>query len=298
MKIKTRRYHIYYYLRILLFMASLLPRTISLALAAFLGRIAFRVLPKYRDMAIDNLNRSLGDNPQKNNKIAKDVFINLAKNGADWVKVNSLSKKTIKSLVTREEGKEYLDNAMAKGNGLIFLASHFGNWEFLLTYLAITGYNGSVIARRLYFHKYDELINRMRARFNTGIIYRDESPKKILRVLRDGKPLGMLADQNVESVDGVFVDLFGRPAYTPTAPARLAITTGVDILPSFMIRNKDNTYKLVIEKPVTFDKTGNKEEDVKRCTQAWTDVFEKYVREYPEQWVWLHNRWKTQPGQK
>jgi KDO2-lipid IV(A) lauroyltransferase len=165
-------------------------------------------------------------------------------------------------------------------------------------FIKLKGYEGGVIARRLYFHKYDKFIVNLRRRFDVPIIYRDESPKKILKVLKDGGVLGILADQDMDSVDGVFVDFFGRSAYTPTAPVKLGMVTGADLLPAFMIRKKDNTFKLMIEKPIEIPEEKGTDEDVKRYTQAWTDVLEKYIKKYPDQWVWLHPRWKTRPTAK
>ncbi len=293
MKIKTRRYYIYYITKILFFLIGLVPRSVSLVIADLLGKMAFIFLGKFRRIALSNLNDVFSDDHQRNARIARDVFRNLAKNGADWIKLTSFSEKDVKDLVTEAYGFEYLDEVLAKGKGAIVLGSHFGNWELLSIYVKVRGHEGAVIGRRMYFHKYDKFVTRLRTRFGAGLIYRDESPKKILRILKKGQVLGMLADQDVSSVEGVFVDFFGKPAYTPTAPVKLGMATGAGLVPAFMIRKPDNTYKMIIEKPISLLPGEDKEEDVRRYTQLWTDVLEKYVREYPEQWVWLHSRWKT-----
>jgi len=296
MKIKTRRYYIYYAAKISLYIVRLVPRNISLMAADLMGRAAFKFLDKYRDKTVSNLDEVFSDDHEANLRIARDVFRNLAKNGADWIKMSALSKEGVSRLVTETEGLENLDGALAKGKGVIIAASHFGNWELMPIFIKLRGHYGEVIARRLYFHKYDEFITGLRRRFGVPIIYRDESPKKILKVLKDGGILGILADQDVDSIDGVFVDFFGKPAYTPTAPVKLGMATGAPLIPAFMIRKNDNTFKLVVEKPITIPGEKGSEEEVKKYTQAWTDVLEKYVRRYPEQWVWLHPRWKTKPG--
>jgi len=108
----------------------------------------------------------------------------------------------------------------------------------------------------------------------------------------------VLADQDMDSVDGVFVDFFGKPAYTPKAPAKLVMASGASMVPIFMIRKKDNTYKMVIEKPILPDETGDREQQIKEYTQGYSSILEKYVREYPEQWVWVHSRWKSRPDDK
>jgi len=296
MKIKTRRYYIYYSAKVLFYIIKLIPRQISIVISDFLGRKAFRLLKKHRDITLSNLNGVFGDDPKKNVRIAEDVFRNIAKNGADWVRFLSYKKKDISRLVTEVDGIENLDQAIKEGKGVILLASHFGNWELLSIYLYSHGYTGAIIVKRLYFHKYDKLINRLRKRFGANIIYRDESPKKILKVLKNGGMLGILADQDMDSVEGIFVDFFGKPAYTPVAPVKLGMVTEANLVPAFMIRKPDNTYKLVIEKPMALVSEGDKERSIRKYTQAWTSILEKYVREYPDQWVWMHSRWKNQPS--
>jgi len=275
---------------------NLIPLKVSMAIADFLGKMAFRIVGKHREIAISNLDTVLKGDHASNARIAKRVFSNLAKNGAEWIKLSSLEPNRIDDLVTEFQGAEFLDDALSEGKGAVILGFHFGNWEMLGIYLRHKGYDGAVIVRRIYFHKYDKIITNMRRRFSVQGIYRDESPKKMLRVLKNGGVLGVLADQDVDSVDGVFVDFFGKPAYTPTAPVKLAMTAKAKIIPAFVIRKPDNTHKIVLEKPIDPVSENKTEEDVKRYTQAWTDVLEKYVRQYPEQWVWVHRRWKTQVG--
>ncbi len=293
MKIKTRRYYIYYFSRILFFLLRFIPLKVSLVIADALGRMAFNFLDKYREIAVSNLDEVFSKDHEQNVRIAKGVFSNLAKSGAEWIKIPSLNKKNIDDLVTEIEGIDRLEEALARGKGVIIMASHFGNWELLLSCLTLKGYTGVVIAKRLYFYKYDEFISDMRNKTGVRILYRDESPKKALKVLKEGGMLGVLADQDVDSVEGVFVDFFGKQAYTPVGPVKLGLVTGASIVPSFMIRKGDNTFKLVLEEPIVLSRGENTEDDIKRYTQEWTDVLEKYVRQYPEQWVWLHQRWKT-----
>ncbi len=293
MKIKTRRYYIYCLVRIAFFLLNLIPLKISLAAAGFLGKRAFRLLRKYREIAVANLDAVFSSDHDSNVRIAECVFENLAKNGAEWIKLASLDPERLGEVVTEFEGGQHLDEALSGGKGAIVLGFHFGNWELLGMYLRHRGYEGDAIVRRIYFHKYDKFVADMRHRFGVNGIYRDDSPKKMLRVLRNGEVLGVLADQDVDSVDGVFVDFFGRPAYTPTAPVKLAMAAKTKIVPAFVIRKPDNTHKIILERPIDVSAAKSGEEEVKRYTGEWTGVLERYVREYPEQWVWLHRRWKT-----
>ena len=295
MKIKTYRYYIYYLVRFFFYLVRLVPRNISLFIAGLMGKASFRMFGKLRDTAVDNLDQSFAGKHEANVRTAEGVFVSLAKSWADWTKMTSFSGEQIRGLVSEVQGMENLEKALEKGKGVIGLGSHFGNWELLLIYLSTQGYKGAVVGRRICFHKYDKFITGLRSRFGTPVIYRDESPKKMLRVLKDGGILGILADQDVKSVDGVFVDFFGRAAYTPTAPVKLSLATGAPIVPGFMIRKPDNSYKMVWEKSVEFTPGKDKAEDVLRYTQAWTRVLESYIRKYPDQWVWIHRRWKTRP---
>ncbi len=297
MKIKTRRYYIYYMLKMGIFLARFIPRDAGIVIADFAGRVVFRVLEKFRNIAISNLNQAFSSDHQRNRLIARDVFRNLAKTGVDWIKLSSFSGEDIDGLVTEISGGEYLDRVLSEGRGAILLASHFGNWELLSFYLSVKGYKGCVVAKRIYFYKYDKFITRLRNRFGVNVVYRDESPKRLLKTLKRNEILGMLADQDVDSVEGIFVDFFGKPTYTPTAPAKLKMSSGAGLIPVFTIRKPDNTYKIVMEEPLALSLSGNREKDVKLYTQAWTDVLERYIRQYPEQWAWIHRRWKTKPHQ-
>jgi len=293
MKIKTRRYHIYYWAKFFLGVGSLIPLRVSLPIASFLGKVASRVVPKYRQIAVDNLNMVFSDNQAENVKIAENVFSNLAKNGAEWVKLSVMDPKEFDRVVTETEGLERLDKVLAAGRGAVVLGFHFGNWEMLGFALRSRGYPGALVARRIYFHKYDKFVNRLREKFDARVIYREESPKRMLRELKSGGVLGILADQDIDSVGGTFVDFFSKKAYTPQAPVKIAMAAKTQIVPIFIVRKKDNTHKLVVEDVIDVTGCENTEENVTHFTQGWTSLLEKYVRKYPEQWVWMHRRWKT-----
>jgi KDO2-lipid IV(A) lauroyltransferase len=114
----------------------------------------------------------------------------------------------------------------------------------------------------------------------------------MLRILKNNELLGILPDQDTDKVDGIFVDFLGQQAYTPTGPVSLALATGASIVPCFIVRKKSKHY-LYIEKPLELEVTGNKEADIRINTEKWSYIFEKYIREYPDQWVWMHKRWNT-----
>ena len=294
-KVKYRRYYIYYLLRVAIFFVSLLPLRVSLVIADLFGKMAFAVLPKYRKVAIDNLNEAFGPDDVRSAKIARKLFSNLVKNGAEWIKLAAIAPSDLGKIVTEDEGLKNLDEGLRGGKGVIVLAFHFGNWEITGMYLRYKGYPGQTIVRRLYFHKYDKLINRVRKHFDVHVIYRDESPKKMLKVLKSNGIMGIVPDQDIDSIEGTFVSFFGRSTYTPTAPVKLAMASGAKIVPVFVVRKEDGTHKLFADKVIDVSSATKSEEDVRKYTQEWSDVLERFVRQYPDQWVWVHERWKTQP---
>lgn len=294
MKIKTRRYYIYYIARIAVFLINLLPIRLVSKVAFYLGRIGYLILKKQRVTTLDNLRSCFKDKTDSEiERIARDVFSNIARNFAEFVSISKINKKNI-GLWVRSHGLERIDETLKGGKGGIIMASHFGNWELLAAYLRIKGYRGPVIARKIYFHKFNDLLMKLRSVHGLDIMYRDESPKTILKILKGNGLIGMLADQDIDNVEGVFVDFFGRPAYTPTAPVKFAMASGAPILPCFMIR-KGNRYDFAVEDPIYVEKSSDREDTVKNFTQKWSSVLESYIRRYPEQWVWMHRRWKTKP---
>jgi len=295
MKNKKRRYVIYYLALVCGGILYFLPNRLSLAVGRALGRISFRILPKYRKTTIENLRSVFGsERSQKEiDRIALKVFENLGMNGVEFIKLPRLSKGNIDEKVTLENS-ERLDKALRAGKGVIVLTAHFGNWEYVGAALRLKGYEGTVVVRRIYFEKYDIMLNRLRRSNDVRVIYRDESPKKALRVLKDNKILGIVADQDVDSVSGVFVNFLGKSAYTPAGPVLLAKASGARLVPCLDVR-ANGRHRLIVEEPIELEETSDKERDIRVNTQKWSDVIERYIRMFPEQWVWMHRRWKTRP---
>lgn len=294
MKFKLRRYYLYYAARIFAFLLRLLPLGVALYIADVFGTLAFYTLSKYRRIALENLTSALGKEKtaRELNRIARNVFRNFAKNGVELINFTKLNEKNIDSFVDIKN-IDILKGALDKGKGVIIATGHLGNWELLAVTISLKGYKGAVVGRRIYFDKYDSYLNGIRRNKGVKVIYRDESPKNMLRVLKDNGILGILADQDVDSVNGVFVNFFGRPAYTPAGPAALARASGAVLLPGFIVR-ENGRHVLMFEDPIKLSETGDKDKDIVIDTQKYSDVLEAYVRRYPELWVWVHRRWKTE----
>jgi len=294
MKIKTRRYYIYYLALSAGFFVCILPLRFGLYLAQLAGKIGFRLLGRERRTAVGNLRIAF---PEKSgseiNKIAERAFINLCKNGIEFLNTYKLNKQNIKQWVD-EKGFENVDRSLERGKGTLLVACHLGNWELIPFCFAFRGYASTIIVRQLYFYKYENIVNRVRRSKGVKIMYRDESPRKILRILKNNESIGMLADQDMDSLEGVFVDFFGKPTYTLVAPIAIGLATGTPILPCFMFR-ENGKHKFVIESPLEIEQGKDKAETIKINVQKWSRLLESYVRRYPDQWVWIHKRWKTQP---
>lgn len=296
MRFKYRRYYLYYIARIAAFKFYIMPLSIGLYLAGIIGWLVFIVLSKYRRIAIRNLKDAFGKEKTEGEirAIARRVFVNLCKNAVELVNFPKINKANLDRFV-RIVNINILNSALARGKGAIIITGHFGNWELLALSIRLKGYEGAVIGRRIYFDKYDKFLNGFRRVHDVDIVYRGESPKKVLRLLKDNKVVGILADQDVDSVDGVFVNFFRVPAYTPSGPVLLAKASGAALIPAFIVR-KNGRHTLVIEKPIELADTGNKEADIVENTKRWSNIVESYIRRYPEQWVWMHRRWKTRPA--
>lgn len=297
MKRKPYRLILYIFLELANRLILLLPYRTAVFLGGLFGNLAYILLPKYRALTLNNL-RSVfqGEKSEKEiEEIARDVFRNLGMTAAECLSLRKFDREAIKRLV-REEDYRPLKELLSKGKGIIVLGSHFGNWEFSCVGGVALGLDVTVIGRRIYYPRYNRFLVSLREDKGVKTLYRDEKNvlKKSLGVLKSNSVLGIVPDQDVDSVDGVFVNFFGKQAYTPTGPVIIAMLSGAPILPTFMIR-EGGRFRLFVEEPIYVKESGNRREEIVKYTQKCADVVEKYIRKYPSQWVWMHKRWKTKP---
>lgn len=296
MKYRLRRRYLYYLLRIISFISLIFPIKINKFLGRQVGEYAYFLATKHRNRASENLRFAYGKEKSESEirQITKEVFKNLGESLFEVLCIQKFTPRNIDKYV-KIEGLERIERVLSQGRGFIVLTGHLGNWELLAGYFGLKGYPVTVLARQLRFEKFDKFINELRKRMNVNVIMRGESAKIILRMLKEGKPVAILPDQDIDSVDGVFVDFFGHPAYTPTAPVAFALATAVPIIPMFIVREGAG-HKIYVEEPLELEITGNKDLDIKANTEKWSKIAESYIRRYPSQWVWMHNRWKTNPS--
>lgn len=270
-----------------------LPRKLSLSIGVYLATTVFLLSRRQKGRACRHLAQSLGIGQLIARQLARRSFQNMGKNLMEFMQLPGMSSETIHQLVTFE-GREHIDKALAQGRGAIILTAHFGNWELLGASILANGYTIRGITRQLRSKRLEAIVSSHREKVGWQGIDRDRSVREVLRCLKRNELIAILADVDTRT-RGIFVDFFGRPAYTPYSPVALALKTGAAILPTFIIRQPDDSHRAIVESPLRLHRSEAKAEELLVNTQRFTKVIESYIRRYPEQWIWIHERWKTQP---
>ncbi len=276
-------------------LAQSAPLAIARAFGRTLGGCAYRCLGLQRRLTQEHLRIAFGEgvSASERSRIARRVFTNLGQTFMEWLHLSAMSTASLQALITCE-GLEQLREALTQGHGVILVTAHFGNWELIPLYLRSLGFEGGVLARRLRYPEYESFLIDLRGKRGIPTLARG-SLKDVTRLLRANQIVGMLPDQDMDSLEGMFVDFFGHPAHTPVGPAALSLMSGAPVLPCFLIRDGAR-FRLVIEPPVATPATHDRIEAIAVLTQGWSRVVESYVRRYPDHWMWMHRRWKTRPG--
>ncbi|MCK4649539.1 lysophospholipid acyltransferase family protein [bacterium] len=279
---------------------KLFPLNLLLWEGKCIGRLAYYIDRRHRRLGLKNIAMALGKekSPQELKRIIKENYCHIAQGGFEMLRTLEYEKKYAHLLTI--EGKENLDRALAKGKGVIGIMGHIGNITLLLRKIANEGYPASVIVKDPRDKRLARLMQELRDRSNMGTVLprpKSLAAKRALTSLKRGELLIIPIDQNAGKT-GVFVDFFGRPASTPAGPVVFARRTGAPLVPMYIIRAGKKRHRLIIEPEVPLVNTGNKEEDLITNTQRLTRIIERYVRKYPSQWWWMHNRWKSQPPEK
>ena len=290
-KKKFYRPILYYMLLGLRGFFMLLPFRFGFEFAGFVGWLSFHLLGRERRKVLDHLAIAFPEKSESEIRaIARRMFRNYGYTLAELALLDKLIPR-FGELIT-VTGREHFDRALKEGKGMTAIGAHFANWEIMAGYLAYIGYPNTVVARRIYYDKYDKLLIEARQKMKLMTIDRDQAAREVLKAFKNNQVVGFVADQDVETLDGVFVDFFGRPAFSPSAPVRFAVKAGAPVIPLFMIR-EGMRYRIIIEPAIEMTLTGDKERDIAANTQKWVSIQERYIREYPHLWVWNHKRWKT-----
>lgn len=272
-----------------------LPAGLARELGALLGGFAFSVLRVRRGVAMRQISRALGPEltGRETERTARDAYRNFGRMTFEYARFPRLTRRKIEATV-RVTGAEHLTAALAGGKGAILVAAHFGNWE-LAAVLATMGYPVSFLVGEQHNTLVDGLMNRLRQRLGVETIPLTGSLRGVFRALRANRIVAMLSDQDAGK-GGIFVDFFGRPASTPYGPGRFAVATGAPLIPGVAVRHPGGRHELVISPPVLPAPAGTPPEEAARVlTQAYTSVFEGFIRRRPDHYFWMHRRWKTRP---
>ena len=301
-KKKPYRFVLYLAARAAAAVVCILPRRAALALARGAGWLSYALVKRQRTKILESLRKAYRQEKSGDEirRLARKVFQHAAQTVVEVLRFPGLTREKLKTMVDAGEAIRLYESLLKEGRGVLSITAHLGNWELLAGVICIEGFSGAVVARRVYYEPYNEWIVGLRRSVKVRTIYRDQSAREILELLAANQIIGLLPDQDIHGIRGVFVDFFGRPAYTPVAPVRLALASGSPIVANFLVREPGDRYRVVLGSVIRPVVEGGaaasvfqREEAVKKYTAQWMTVFEKIIRQYPEQWAWMHDRWKT-----
>lgn len=275
-----------------------LPRPLARLVAGIVGIIFYLLAGRLRRVARRNLEMALPPlDARARARITRGVFRNLSRMLAEFALFPRYTRENVSQVITYD-GFENYAAAVERGRGVLYLTGHLGAWELGAFAQSVYGHPLRVVIRALDNPLLNDLVNRYRALGGNRVIEKRDFLRGILEALKNNEAVGILMDQNSSPAEGVFVDFFGVPACTSTGMARIALRTGAAVVPAFAFWEK-NKYRLRFDPPLELIQTGDSEHDVAANTQLFTRVLEDYVRRYPDQWLWIHRRWKTRPvGEK
>ncbi len=262
-----------------------------------LGAVIRRLDAKHRRIVRENLIRAFGNEKSESERraIERRVFENLVRILLEIGWSMHQQPEDFRSCL-RVRGFAHFKSAYGQGKGVLFLTAHVGNWEILPVLGSLYRFPVNVLYRPLDSPPLDHLVRKMRSRFGARMVPTARAARKILSCLHRGEIVAVLMDQNVDWYEGVFVDFFGHRACTNKGMALIALKTGAPVLPIFLIR-QDGGFAVEIGAPLPLIRTGDKTRDIEANTQIYNDAIERFVRRHPDQWFWVHQRWKTRPYQ-
>ncbi len=289
----------YWLLRGLLGTLAALPLTLALRLGEVLALMAYVVDVPHRRIGMRNLEIAFPRRPWRERRsILRRSFLNLGRMAAELAHLPYLSREQLGEMVQFENEAAWSQAiGQERQTGGLILSGHFGNWELLVYAHGMRGYPVHMVHRAIANAYVDAWLTRLRRRAGTHMIRKSRGAHGVLRALHDRGLLVMPFDQNSTRGLGVFVDFFGLPASTNTGIAPIALRTNAPVAPVFIVRQGRSARHRVHMLPLMYvERTGDVQEDVRRNTARFSAVFEDMVRRYPDQWLWVHKRWKTRPA--
>lgn len=277
-----------------------LPLATSMRFGKSVGRFLAKKFPKLQKTAKRNLEIAMPEiTESEREKIVEGTFESLGRHLGFVSHFKKFKHEDIRNLI-EVVGRENFDEARVSGRGVLFFTGHFGSWEVFNLLPPAFGFDMNILVRRIDNPLVENYVDKMRTRFGSVTLDKTKSARTMFRILRNGGLLGILADLNAQEKEGVFVDFFGVPASTTVSIAKLAVSTEAHVLPAFAVwEESKQKYVVYLEPPIKYNAGDNSDDNIRDLTQKITATVEKYVRKYPEQWLWIHKRWNTRPkGEK
>jgi KDO2-lipid IV(A) lauroyltransferase len=274
----------------------LLPRRVARAIGAAIGAMAFHALGRLRRVGVRNLELAFPEMTARDREATlRSEYRNLGLLLAEFCKMPDYTPVAASRFI-RYEGLENYLAARELGKGVLILTGHLGAWELSSFYHSLMGMPMGMVIRRLDNPLVDAFVNRIRCLHGNRVIHKDDFARGLIASMRAGETVGILMDTNMTPPQGVFVPFFGVLACTASGMARIAAKTGAAVVPGFLLwEESERKYVLHFGEELQVIRTGDPEQDALANTASFTAAIEKYIRQYPEQWLWLHRRWKTRP---
>jgi len=290
---------IYYFVLFLIFLSNVFPRKAWIGFCGFLGKVGYYVSPGSRRLVRKHLTLAFGREKSKDEilTLSKRTFYMLGKNAGDVIRAQNVRSIEDLDQFLVAHGIENFKKASAKGKGVVFVACHLGAFDLEVTYMALHGYKPNVIGAPLKDKRLNDLVWGFRNAYGAVAVERGKETFRLLKVLKSGGLVALLIDQDTK-VKSRFVDFFGMPASTPVGATILALKTGAAVVPTFIHLGDDNLQHMHLLPEIPLEISGDEEKDIVVNTQNFTRFIEEQIRNYPDQWVWMHERWKTKPGEE
>jgi Kdo2-lipid IVA lauroyltransferase/acyltransferase len=275
---------------------GILPRPVARAAGISLAWLVYLLHPRLRQVGMRNLALAFPEKTESERvRILRGEFASLGRQLAEVCHFPRYTRDSVEGVVVYE-GFENYERARDRGKGVLFLTAHFGGWELSAFAHSLYGHPMNIVVRAMDNEYLDRLILRYRTLHGNRIVEKDNFVRGLLAAMKAGEEVGILMDTNMTPPQGIFVDFFGIPACTASGLARIALRTDAAVVPGFTIWDAESgKYRLRFDAALELIRTGNLEQDIQANTQVFTRTIEQYVRKYPEQWLWVHRRWKTRP---
>src|SRR5882762_8361834 len=275
---------------------GLLPRWLARVVAIGFALVVYRGYGRLRKVGMRNLEMAFPLMPAKERRrILRGVFVSMGRQLAEFCLFPTYTRENVGRVVIYD-GFENFERAWAKGKGVLFLTGHLGGGELSSFAHSLQGHPLQIVMRGLDNPYVDRLVQSYRTMHGNTAVDKDNFVRRLLGAMKKGETVGILMDTNMTPPQGVFVDFFGIPACTASGLARIAMRTDAAVVPGFTIWDPVlEKYRLRFDPAVELVRTGHLEADILANTQKFTAIIEDFIRRYPDQWLWVHRRWKTRP---